>query len=182
MRPTPSTIAVLFAAAALAQTPTSTKAPVDKALIISDSQLSGILQNAPVSKETGKPGSVSTSLFNGDGYSASFIRLEEPDLPHIHPVNEIYILKEGSATLVTGGTMLGPFTSGGVHHQSDKKPEGPPIDYSKAPDRGGSAIEGGVKQQVVAPATVLIPAGVAHTWISIEKPIVYWAIKFPKAQ
>jgi hypothetical protein len=169
-------------AAAFAQTPAANKAPVDKAMVVSDKQLASILQSAPISKETGKPGSVSTNLFNGEGYSASYIRLEEPDLPHIHPVNEIYILKEGSATLVTGGTMLGPFTSGGVHHQSDKKAEGPPVDYSNAPDRGGSAIDGGLKQQVVAPAVVLVPAGVAHTWIAIEKPIVYWDVKFQKAQ
>ncbi len=182
MGPTLLIVAVLLGGAAFAQAPASTKAPTDKALVITDSQLDSILQNAPVSKETGKPGSVSTQLFNGGSYSASFIRLEEPDKPHIHDVTEVYILKEGSATLVTGGTMLGPFTSGGVHHQSGKRSEGPPIDYSKMPDRGGSAIEGGITQQVHAGSVVLIPAGVAHTWSAIEKPIVYWDIKFPKGQ
>jgi mannose-6-phosphate isomerase-like protein (cupin superfamily) len=165
---------------AFAQTAARNKPPTDQALIIGEDQLDSILKSAPISKETGKPGEVSQQLFSGDGFSTSFIRLEQADKPHIHPVNEIYIIKEGSATIVTGGTMLGPFTSGGVHHQSDKKTEGPPIDYSTAPDRGGSAIEGGKSQQVHAGSVVLVPAGVAHTWISVEKPIVYWDIKFPK--
>jgi mannose-6-phosphate isomerase-like protein (cupin superfamily) len=197
MRKTLLAVAILSGALAIAQAPANTKAPTDQDLLITAAQMDAILENAPVSKNTGKPGSVSAQLFNGgaggsSSFSTAFIRLDEPDKPHIHgEVNEVYIMKEGSATITTGGTMLGPFTSGGVHHaifangpgqpQNQSQPQ-PEIDYSKMPDRGGSAIQGGHDQQVNAGDVVYIPAGLPHTWSAVQKPIVYWDIKFPKTQ
>src|SRR5580700_10468697 len=111
------TVAVLFGVMAFAQRTAQPNTPSDTTTLVTAEQLQAILQNAPISKDTGKPGSVSSGLF-GRVASCSFIRLDEPDLPHVHPVSEIYVMQEGSATLETGGTLIGPFTNGGVHHQA----------------------------------------------------------------
>jgi len=197
-------VALLVAAVAFAQSRTTTKAPTDQDLLITSAQLDSILQNAPIAKDTGKPGSVSAQLFNGGGgpssFGTAFIRLDEPDKPHAHgDTNEVYIIKEGSGTLETGGTMIGPFTDGAVHRnvfvnsdggqpqagqqQSGQQQPGrgqfaPP----SATNGGGTAIEGGRFQQVGPGDLIYIPATVPHTWTAIEKPVVYWDIKFPKTQ
>jgi hypothetical protein len=173
--------------AAFAQTQQRSIVPTDAATVVTVEQLQTILQNAPVSKDTGKPGEVSTQLFGGVA-SCSFIRLNAPDLPHVHPVSEIYVMKEGSATLETGGTMIGPFTSGGVHHQaaanggqSQQSPNAQQAAQVIGADHGGTAITGGRTQDVKAGDVILIPAGVNHHWTKINQPLVYLDIKFPKA-
>jgi hypothetical protein len=171
--------AVALSPAALAQTPQHPNVPTDADTLITAEQLQSILQDAPVSKETGKPGEVSTQLF-GSVASCSFIRLLAPDLPHVHPVSEIYVMNEGAATLETGGTMIGPFINGGVHHQpaANGRQEAQTI----GPDHGGTAILGGRTQEVKAGDVILIPAGVNHHWTRIKQPLVYLDIKFPKAE
>jgi len=185
MRPALLSTVIVFNVVAFAQGPARPNVPTDAVTVVTAEQLQTILQNASTSKETGKPGSVSSGLF-GRVASCSFIRLDEPDLPHVHPVSEIYIVREGAATLETGGTLIGPFTNGGVHHQA-----GPNGDQSRAsaqsaepigPDHGGTAIEGGHTQTVKAGDVILIPAGVNHHWAKIDAPLVYFDIKFPKAE
>lgn len=179
--------AVLLGVAGFAQGPTRPNVPTDAATLVTAEQLQVILQSAPISKDTGKPGSVSSGLF-GRVASCSFIRLDEPDLPHVHPVSEIYVMQQGSATLETGGTLIGPFTNGGVHHQgaagaqSQESPAAKQTAESIGPDHGGTAIEGGRTQEVKAGDVILLPAGVNHHWSKINQPLVYFDIKFPKAE
>ena len=159
--------------------------PTDAVSRVSAEQLQSILQNAPLAKDTGKPGEVSTQLF-GRAASCSFIRLEDPDLPHVHPVSEIYVMKEGSAMLETGGTMVGPFTNGGVHHRGSGNGEQASNAQQAAqqigPDHAGTEITGGRTQDVKAGDVILIPAGVNHHWTKVIQPLVYLDIKFPKAE
>ena len=175
---------VLLGATVSAQGPARPSVPPDAATVVTGDQLAEILRSAPASKESGKPGDVSSQLF-GRVASCSFIRLEEPDLPHVHPVSEIYVMQEGSATLETGGTLKGPFTNGGVHHQASATgdPSQPAAQSAEAigPDHGGTAIEDGHTQPVKAGDVILIPAGVNHHWSKIDSPLVYLDIKFPKA-
>lgn len=169
-------LGTMFGSVALAQAPPRPKAPVDAVTIVDASQLQSILKQAPASK-SGKAGEVSMQLFPS-GASCSFIRLTDPDPPHVHPVSEIYVMQSGSGTLETGGTMLGPFTSGGVHHLGDT-PAAATAD-AVGPDHGGSALQGGHSQVVRAGDVILVPAGVNHHWTKVDQPLVYLDIKFPK--
>lgn len=184
MRRTAFVIPVLLGAMAFAQAPADPKAPTTEDRLITASQLETILKNVPAA-DTGKPGEVSSKLLDGGIFSVAFIRLNEPDKPHTHAQSsEVYVIREGSGTLETGGTMIGPFTSGGVHHQASTNASQRPATAGKAVmgDRAGTAIEGGRTQSVNAGDVVFIPAGVAHTWTKVDQPMVYFDIKFPKAE
>jgi len=92
--------------------------------------------------------------------------------------------------LAPGGTMIGPFTNDSAVHRdlftngNQTPSSSPPPTTNKAPtgDRAGTAIEGGRIEKLRAGDIVLIPAGVNHMWLAIDKPIVYLDIKFPKAE
>ena len=178
-----------LAAPAVAQAP---KAPKDASLYISAAQFEHIMQSAPVSKETGKPGSFSSRLFDGGTFSTAFIRLEKPDQPHAHGIwSEVFVVKQGSGTLTTGGKITGTLsnnsaTHGAIFTDTDgKQTQGqaaPPARKVQPGDISGTAIEGGHDQKVSAGDVILIPAGVAHVWSAIDTPVVYLDIKFPKAE
>jgi quercetin dioxygenase-like cupin family protein len=44
----------------------------------------------------------------------------------------------------------------------------------------GTAVAGGRIQVVHAGDVIMIPAGVPHHWVKVDKPIVYLDIKFPE--
>lgn len=195
-------LAAIFGAVALAQQAT---APTKEALYIGEAKLESIMQGAPADAKTGKPGSFSARLFAASTFSTAFIRLNEPDKPHAHGAwSEVFVIKEGSAILETGGTITGTVTPGSAVHRSifvsasdpgvktqaqpqaqppAQRPQ-PPAVAGKAtiPDISGTAIEGGTKQRVQAGDVILVPAGVAHTFIQIDQPVVYLDIKFPRAE
>jgi len=190
--------ALLTGAVAFAQGPGAAKAPTTEDLLVTAAQMQDILQKGPV--KDGKPGSLSTRLFNASTYSCAFIRLSEPDKPHAHGQwSEVLVIREGSGTIVTGGKMLGPFTSNSAVHQSffvDKDGKSTAVegqgggsardrvqsgDPPPGADAAGTAIENGRVQEVKPGDIVLIPAGVAHTWTKVDSPVVYLDIKFPKA-
>ena len=165
------------------------KAPTDDSMYISETQMETILQKGP--------SAFSTRLFDGGSYSTAFIRLDAPDTPHAHGLwSEVLIIKEGSATLQTGGRIVGDVKAGSAVHQSiftdaDGNPR-PQAQQANAPaaaaaprrvpagDIQGSAIEGGHKQEVKPGDIILIPAGVAHAFLRVDKSVVYLDIKFPK--
>lgn len=190
MRKTLSVIAALSCAVAFAQMPTSPKTPKDEDLLITSEQMDQILQSR-VSKDTGEPAPFSTRLLDAGNSSTAFIRLTKPDKPHAHGKwSEVLVIRGGEATLETGGTMIGPFTSDSAVHRdlftnsNQTPPATPPATTNKAPsgDRAGTAIEGGRIEKLKAGDIVFIPAGVNHMWLAIDKPIVYLDIKFPKAE
>ena len=178
---------LVLCAVASAQQATAPKAPKDESLYISESKLQSIMQSAA--------GSFSSRLFDGGSYSTAFIRLTAPDQPHAHGIwSEVFVIKEGSAILETGGTIIGDITGDSAVHraifvdgagkaQPQPEPAKPAAARRVVPgDKSGTAIEGGRKQRVQAGDVILGPAGVAHTFIQVDQPVVYLDIKFPKAE
>ena len=181
------------ASLALAQSATPPKPPKDASMYFSDAELQGIMRSVPPSKETGKPGGFSKRLFADSTYSTALIRLTEPDQPHAHGTwSEVFVIKEGSGILETGGVITGvtghsSATHGALFVDQQGVPHAP-ADPAQAAQRGapgdlaGTGIEGGQRQAVGPGDLILIPAGVAHRWLQIDQPVVYLDTKFPKAE
>jgi mannose-6-phosphate isomerase-like protein (cupin superfamily) len=184
-------------ACAFAQRQPAANVPTDADTLVTAKQLQTILKNGPV--KDGKPGSLSTQLFGRVG-SCSFIRIVAPDTPHAHgDTSEIYVIESGTASIETGGEMVGPFNANSAVHQSafvnaDGSPRAPgqqpappanggggPRGEEGGPHNGsGTAVAGGRTQVVKAGDVIMIPAGVPHHWVKVDQPIVYLDIKFPK--
>ncbi len=81
-------------------------------------------------------------------------------IAHETKVSEIYYMLEGTATLVTGGTMV------------DRKDAGLSPN-TKLPNYRGSRIEGGVTRRVGPGDVVIIPGRVPHWWSHLESDIKY---------
>ena len=176
-------IPFILSSVAWAQSKPTPKAPKDEDLLITSAEMDAILQNA-VSKDTGKPAGISSRLFDGGTYSTAFIRLVAPDKPHAHgDWSEAFIVREGEGILETGGALVCPCSADSAIHRDifANGNGGGPQQAPKAGDpHNGSAeaIEGGRKQKVKAGDVVLVPQGVPHTWVQVDKPIVYLDIKF----
>src|SRR5580704_13843157 len=92
-------------------------APTDADTLVTAEQLQTMLKNGPTDKTTGKPAGLSTQLFGRVG-SCAFIRITAPDTPHAHgDTSEIYVIQSGTASIETGGDMVGPFTANSDVHQ-----------------------------------------------------------------
>ena len=158
------------------QGPNAAKAPTNEGLYITAEQMQDILDKGPV--KDGKPGSLSTRLFNASTFSCAFIRVVAIDQPHTHgDWSEVYVIRSGSGDFETGGTMKGPWTSGSAVHQGffvdqSGKPTAQSAAAQQAPangahqgdpppgvDAAGTSIESGHIQHVKAGDIVLVPAG-----------------------
>lgn len=190
MRQTILITALLFSTAAFAQVPSPAKTPLDQDTLITAEQMQTLLQNAPISKDTGKPGSLSAQLFGTTKFSCAFIRINEPDKPHAHgPTSEVLVIQSGTGTLETGGEMVGPFDANSDVHTAFFV-NGPRSTSAPAPEAAtagphngsGTAVTGGRSQKVKTGDVILVPAGVPHHWTAIEQPVVYLDIKFPKTE
>jgi glc operon protein GlcG len=80
---------------------------------------------------------------------------------HTRDTDIAYVL-QGSATLVTGGTVAGVKSIG---------PE----------ELRGSAIQGGETRELVMGDVVVIPNGVPHWFKEVEAPFLYYVIKVRQA-
>jgi hypothetical protein len=107
--------------------------------------------------------------------------------------SEIFVIKQGSGTLTTGGKITGTLsnnsaTHGAIFTDADGKPKAAQPAPARAPQAGapgdlaGTDVEGGHDQHVSAGDVILIPAGVAHVFTKVDQPIVYLDIKFPRAE
>ena len=79
---------------------------------------------------------------------------------HETSVTEIYYMLEGTATLVTGGTLVDR-QSAGISPNT------------KRPNFRGSRIEGGTSRRVVPGDIVIIPGQLPHWWSNLESDIRY---------
>jgi len=85
---------------------------------------------------------------------------DQDAIRHDTTVTEIYYMLEGSATLVTGGTLVDERSSGTSPN-------------TKRRNFRGSRIEGGVSRRVVPGDVIIIPGRVPHWWSSLDSDIQY---------
>src|SRR6266852_2750402 len=101
-------------------------------------------------------------LFDGSGgrnYMVHASRREGPGMVEVHTKDAdiLYVLK-GSATIVTGGTMV----------------DGKPI---AADEIRGREITGGETRQLVPGDVMIIPNGVPHWFREVKAPFLYYVVK-----
>jgi mannose-6-phosphate isomerase-like protein (cupin superfamily) len=76
---------------------------------------------------------------------------------HLRDTDIIYVL-EGTATILTGGGVVGGATTA-------------------TDEIRGSSIEGGVEQQLVKGDVFIVPNGVPHRFTRVEAPFRYYVVK-----
>jgi uncharacterized protein GlcG (DUF336 family) len=76
---------------------------------------------------------------------------------HVEETDILYVLS-GTATIVTGGSLVDPVTV-------------------EAGEIRGSSIKGGERRQVVAGDVVVVPKGTPHWFQTVPGPIDYYAVK-----
>ncbi len=79
---------------------------------------------------------------------------------HETSVTEIYYMLEGSATLVTGGTLVDERSTGNSPNMG-------------TPNFAGSGIDGGVSRRVVPGDVIIIPGNTPHWFSSLDSDIRY---------
>lgn len=128
------------------------EAPTDRSVSFSLSELQADFQ------EMDAEGLSTLRLLEGGTHNVNIRRIRGGETALIHPVTvDVWVVREGSGTLVTGGTL---------------------IDESGAAVAGqrGAAIRGGVTRVIRPGDVVFIPAGVPHgirdtdgiTWLNIR--------------
>ena len=97
-------------------------------------------------------------LIEGGRYNVNIRRLVGAESALVHAKTaDVWVVREGSGTLVTGGALVNPQTNANG-------------------DLSGSGITGGVERVIKTGDVVFIPAGVAHgvkesksiTWLNIR--------------
>jgi mannose-6-phosphate isomerase-like protein (cupin superfamily) len=131
------------------------RAPTDRAIDLTDEELIAVANEMP-----GKD-LATTRLLEGGFYSVNVRRITGPETAHFHPTSlTIYVVREGSGTLVTGGTIVDidgrPITSG----------------------RTGHDIEGGVERRIKTGDIVVTPPGVPHFMRDVDGHMVFMNLIF----
>jgi len=140
-----------------AQTP----APTDrtKASVFSAADLAAALTKLPADR----PAS-SVRVFSLAPYNVSVERrLPRPQGASLHETQaELFYVIDGSATLLTGGTLTSPTRAG--------------------TNLSGPGIEGGTRQTFSKGDFLLVPSGIAHQFVDIQTPVQLMSIYLPNAQ
>ena len=146
---------LLFAAQAMAQ---STLPAID----VTAAEIKAFIDALPKDAISDLPIRVVTV---GNGKAGVYGVFRPQSLPgdairHDTSVTEIYYMLEGSATLVTGGTITDEVSAGNSPN-------------TQRPNYRGSAIQGGVSRKVGVGDVVIIPPNVPHWWSSLDSDIRY---------
>ena len=147
------TVAVaLLAMMSAAQTPAPPSAP---ATYMSEQALMATLKEA----EKTAPAMHTAPVKLADHYRINIVRRTTGQGAIAHPDGtEVHHIIEGTATFVTGGTIVRPASGNG---------------------RGGTAtIEGGVSRRVGKGDVILVPAGTPHWYKDLEGSITYLEVRF----
>jgi len=99
------------------------------------------------------------NLVTGDAYRVNASRRDGPGEAEVHLGDtDIFYVREGSATFVTGGQLVEPRNV-------------------SATEIRGRAIEGGEERHLEAGDVVTIPRGVPHWFKSVDAPFTYYVVK-----
>ena len=102
------------------------------------------------------------SLATAPNLSITVAHRAEPGMVEVHDkeTDTFYVL-DGSATIVTGGTMVGGSVTGPGQHR-------------------GTDITGGQAQRLAKGDVMVIPAGVPHWFKEVPKSVSYYVVKVLK--
>jgi glc operon protein GlcG len=99
------------------------------------------------------------NLVTGDRYRVNASRRDGPGEAEVHLGDtDIFYVREGTATLVTGGQVIDPRAL-------------------SATEIRGRAIQGGREQRLEAGDVITIPSGVPHWFKSVDAPFTYYVVK-----
>jgi mannose-6-phosphate isomerase-like protein (cupin superfamily) len=131
------------------------KAPTDRAVDLTQEDLLAVANAMPAKNLA------TTRLLEGGIYSVNIRRLTGPETAHSHPTTlSIYVVREGSGTLITGGTIVNG--------------KGQPV----AAGEPGDDIRGGVTRTIKAGDIVVTPPGVNHFIRDVKDHIVFMNLLF----
>ncbi len=155
MRSLPTIFAVaLCATGMLAQTAGAPPAPKDRAVDFSSSALDAAARDL-VAK-----GLITQRVLEGGAFSINVRHIAGAETALSHGViSEVWVVREGSGTLATGGTLVNPTPGTGPG------------------ELRGSAVQGGVERVIKAGDIVFVPPGVPHG-IKASAGITYMNIRF----
>jgi mannose-6-phosphate isomerase-like protein (cupin superfamily) len=89
-------------------------------------------------------------------------RLPRPQGASLHEAQaELFYVIEGSATLLTGGTLVSPTRNG--------------------TNLSGTGIENGIRQSFGKGDFLLVPSGIPHQFVDIKAPVQLMSIYLPNA-
>lgn len=127
-----------------------------KASVFSAADLAAALAKLP----TDRP-SASVRVFSLAPYNVNVERrLPRAQGASLHEAQaELFYVIEGSATLLTGGTLVSQTRNG--------------------TNLSGTGIEGGVRQAFGKGDFLIVPAGVAHQFVDIQAPVQLMSIYLP---
>jgi mannose-6-phosphate isomerase-like protein (cupin superfamily) len=98
-------------------------------------------------------------LVETGGYKVHASRRESAGMAEVHRRDtDIFYVLEGSAVLVTGGTLVGGTETG-------------PGEWR------GLAIEDGVSRRIGKGEVIIVPAGVPHWFKDVSGPLLYYTVK-----
>ena len=145
-------LGLLVGSAVTAQIEILHQAPLDAAVDLPLAQIEDIVS------EMTEVGRTTTRLIEGGTFNVNVRRIEGVETALRHErTTDVYVVREGSATLVTGGELVDA--------------DGQPVDGAR-----GAAIRGGRSRTIGVGDVVYIPAGVPHgitetdgiTWFNIR--------------
>lgn len=144
-------IAVVGGGAAFAQQAQPAAAPPESpALHKSDAELAAALKEA-AGRAAG--GAQTAAVSNTDQYRINIVRRTQGGNPLTHAGNtELHHIIDGSATVVTGGTVVR--TS------------------------NGATVEGGVSRRVAKGDVILVPADTPHWYKEVDGAVTYLEVRF----
>jgi mannose-6-phosphate isomerase-like protein (cupin superfamily) len=121
-------------------------APTDKAAYFGHGDIENIWKDLEAKQV------INHRVMEGGKYSINIRIIKETSAPLIHGTSaDVWVMEEGSAIAVTGGTLL------------NQKKTNPAVD-----DISGSSIEGGHEQTFMPGDILYVPPGVAHGFKNIK--------------
>jgi mannose-6-phosphate isomerase-like protein (cupin superfamily) len=144
--------AALIGLLSAVQAPAPAPAP---ATYLSEAALMATLKEA----ETHAPAMHTAPITLADHYRINIVRRTTGQGAIAHPDGtEVHHIIEGSATFVTGGTIVRAAGNGGR--------------------AGAATIEGGVSRHVAKGDVILVPAGTPHWYRDLDGSITYLEVRF----